>query len=61
MIEVFESIKESSLDEEVKMKRATSNPLIPRIYGIPRIHKEGVSLRPIVDTIGSPTYNWQYF
>jgi len=29
---------------------------IPRIYGLPKIHKEGVPLRPIVNTIGSPTY-----
>jgi len=30
--------------------------VIPRIYGLPKIHKEGVPLRPIVNTIGSPTY-----
>ena len=28
-----------------------------RIYGLPKIHKEGISLRPIVNTIGSPTYD----
>ena len=33
-----------------------SNPLTPRIYGIPKIHKPGAPLRPIVNTIGGPTY-----
>ncbi|KAG8232876.1 hypothetical protein J437_LFUL011582 [Ladona fulva] len=28
----------------------------PRIYGAPKIHKDEVPLRPIVSTIGSPTY-----
>ena len=30
--------------------------ITPRIYGLPKIHKEGVPLWPIVNTIGSPTY-----
>ena len=28
----------------------------PQIYGVPKIHKENIPLRPIVSTIGSPTY-----
>ena len=28
----------------------------PQMYGLPKIHKEGVPLRPIVLSIGSPTY-----
>ena len=32
-----------------------------RIYGLPKIHKEGVPLRPIVNTIGSPTYELAKF
>ena len=28
---------------------------IPRFYGLPKIHKEGVPLRPIVDAAGCPT------
>nr|XP_049602429.1 uncharacterized protein LOC125984529 isoform X1 [Syngnathus scovelli]XP_049602430.1 uncharacterized protein LOC125984529 isoform X1 [Syngnathus scovelli] len=31
--------------------------IIPRIYGTPKIHKPGTPLRPIVDSIGSVTYN----
>ena len=33
-----------------------SKEVTPRIYGVPKIHKVGIPLRPIVDTIGSPTY-----
>lgn len=29
----------------------------PRIYGTPKIHKDDTLLRPIVDSIGSVTYN----
>ena len=28
----------------------------PQIYGLPKIHKEGIPLRPIVAAIGSPTH-----
>ena len=35
----------------------SSNIVItPRIYGLPKIHKDGVPLRPIVNTIGGPIY-----
>lgn len=30
---------------------------MPRIYGTPKIHKKDIPLRPIVDSIGSVTYN----
>ena len=33
-----------------------STYLPPRIYGLPKIHKPGVPLRPIVSAIGSPTH-----
>ncbi|XP_046391246.1 uncharacterized protein LOC124159465 [Ischnura elegans] len=32
-------------------------PVPPRLYRLPKVHKEGVPLRPIVSAIGSPTYN----
>jgi hypothetical protein len=28
----------------------------PRLYGLPKVHKEGVPLRPILNNIGTPTY-----
>ena len=54
--EVVEIIKKSSIYELIKKKILTYDPLIPRIYGLPNIHKLSIPLRPIVDTIGSPTY-----
>ena len=42
--------------------RQTQTPLTPQfstppqIYGLPKIHKAGTPLRPIVSSIGSPTY-----
>ena len=41
---VNEAIKKSSLDEEIKKKLIVSDPLVPRIYGLPKIHKPGVPL-----------------
>lgn len=32
------------------------NAIAPRIYGLPKLHKEGIPLRPIVSNIGSVTY-----
>ena len=42
-----------------KLKVTSSNP--PRIYGLPKIHKQGRPLRPVVSTIGSTTYGIAQF
>ena len=34
----------------------TTDGNTPRLYGIPKLHKPGVPMRPIVSFIGSPTY-----
>ena len=47
----------SSLAEEVKKKICRSEAMTPRLYGLPKIHKTNVPLRPIVSAIGSPTYD----
>lgn len=39
--------------EKIKIR----NALPPRIYGLPKIHKEEIPLRPIVNCIQSPYYN----
>ena len=54
--EVTKAIKNSALDENTKKKLIPKDTTIPRIYGLPKIHKEGAPIRPIVNTIGSPTY-----
>ncbi|KAJ8970845.1 hypothetical protein NQ317_019117 [Molorchus minor] len=40
----------------LKNRLHVSNPIVPRLYGLPKIHKPGKSVRPIVSAIGSPTY-----
>ena len=36
-----------------QLTRRYSDP--PQMYGLPKVHKEGIPMRPIVSTIGSPT------
>lgn len=34
-----------------------SNPLVPKLYGLPKIHKIGpLKMRPVVSNINSPNY-----
>ena len=32
-----------------------NNPIIPKVYGLPKIHKTGNKMRPIISNIGAPT------
>lgn len=41
---------------ELRRKLHVSNPSVPKLYGLPKIHKPGNSMRPIVSAIGAPTY-----
>ncbi|CAH2017764.1 unnamed protein product [Acanthoscelides obtectus] len=49
-------VQKSSLKDEIKKKVCRSEALTLRIYGLPKIHKANISLRPIVSAIGSPIY-----
>jgi len=53
---VKKSIKETNLDDKLKKQLTPNSEITSRIYGAPKIHKKKVHLRPIVNTIGSPTY-----
>jgi hypothetical protein len=47
-------------DKMGKFLRPT-NPEAPTFFGMPKIHKEGVPLRPVVDYRKAPTYNLARF
>lgn len=44
------------IDEQTRRSLTIHNALPPKIYGLPKIHKEGTPLRPIVSSINSPAY-----
>ena len=47
--------KRISTRDEFALK--SSDGRAPRLYGLPKIHKQGIPLRPIVLFVESPTYN----
>jgi hypothetical protein len=49
-------LKKSSLSEGVIQQLRSQGSRPPRLDGLPKIHKKGAPLRPIVSTIGAPTY-----
>jgi hypothetical protein len=44
------------LPTEVKRKLTPYHSKLPHLYGLPKIHKPDIPLRPIVSSIGSPCY-----
>lgn len=49
-------INRSGLPKDTKKKLISYGSVPPRMYGVPKIHKAEVPLRPIINTIGGPTY-----
>ncbi|XP_071450003.1 uncharacterized protein [Hetaerina americana] len=49
-------IKNSTIPREHQTRLFPSAAKPPRLYGLPKVHKEGVPLRPIVSQIDGPTY-----
>lgn len=49
-------LKETGLPEQVIKKLHPKAPVPPRLYGLPKVHKDGVPLQPIVSNIGAATY-----
>ena len=50
-------IKSSSIPSEKHRSLCKTEALPPWLYGLPKIHKSTVPLRPIVSSVNSPTYN----
>ena len=44
------------MDRNTRLKLAPSQNRPPQMYGLPKIHKPDRPMRPIVSSIGSPTY-----
>ena len=44
------------LDDKQKSRLKVSNPVLPRLYALPKVHKPGNKMRPIVNKVNSPAY-----
>ncbi|KAG5335552.1 GT2D2 protein, partial [Acromyrmex charruanus] len=53
--------RDQFIDELTYRRLLTSDGVIPRAYGLIKIHKEDYSLRVIVSCINSPLYNFSLF
>ena len=49
-------LKKSSITEETRRQLCPAGSRPPILYGLPKVHKEGIPLRPIVSNIGAPKY-----
>ena len=57
LIQILKKIKkEGGMNEETYKRMYPTGAGIPKFYGLPKIHKAGVSLRPIVSSRGSVAY-----
>ena len=57
LIQILKKIKEGGMSEATYKKVYPTGAGIPKFYGLPKIHKAGVPLRPIVSSRGSVSYN----
>ena len=58
LISILKNIKaEGGLKEETYRKLYPTAAVPSKFYGLPKIHKPGTPLRPIVSSIGAATYN----
>jgi len=55
--ETSKIIKEVStiFGERFRWRLKVSNPQVPKLYGLPKIHKAGNKMRPIISNIDAPT------
>ena len=43
-------------NESVRRALLVPNPTPPLLYGLPKVHKEHIPMRPVVSFVSSPTY-----
>ena len=57
MINLLKSIKtEGGMNENLYRRLYPTGAGSPKFYGLPKIHKVGIPLRPIVSSIGAVSY-----
>ena len=57
LIKLLKTIKaEGGINEAVYKRLYPTGAGIPKFYGLPKVHKEGIPLRPIVSSIGAASY-----
>ncbi|XP_018307957.1 uncharacterized protein [Mycetomoellerius zeteki] len=54
-------VEESNVPSKTKSTLKPANPLPPRLYGLPKVHKPNIPFRPIVSAIYSPTHSLSRF
>ena len=58
LVNILKSIKtEGGLNEDTYRKLYPTGAVSPKFYGLPKVHKPGTPLRPIVSSTGTATYN----
>ena len=58
LIGILRNIKaDGGLKDEVYRRLYPTGAGSPKFYGLPKIHKSGIQLRPIISSIGTVTYN----
>ena len=58
LINILKKIKsEGGLSGDSYKKMYPTGAVSPKYYGLPKIHKAGTPLRPIISSIGTATYN----
>ena len=53
--------KQGCIDSKLKHQLYPTSEYLPCFHGLPKIHKDNVSLCPIVSSIGSVTYDMAKF
>ena len=57
LIKLLKTIKaEGRISEAVYKMLYPTGARVPKFYGLPKVHKEGIPLRPIVSSIGAASY-----